>query len=1161
MYGIIKKEDDFSAPIGVNISAQKMLTHGDGKTEDPSIGFNSDPTTGWYINAEGEVVFTTYGRDNIIQGYYHTEFKKPIVLASVNNIDDDDILSEGNGYLYKKYNNDGLFWKTKNKEIDLSKIADVVDYKVQSNEIINNEIKKLTNKVNAAESDIINKILDKIPNKIADTVKNIVTHELQSVINQEVYKNALSESSDRVLDELSNQLPVILTGILPNTLPDILPQMISDILPQMISSYRAADLDVINTIKLQVNNNSADITNNTNNIKDHTTSITNNTNSIKDHTTSITKLDHLTNSYNTKLTDIYGKLVIDDTRLLNLTNDITNFKNELVGIHEKIDNKITRLSGGIGTKFNELLNKTNELGQNTDIKITNLLNKTNELERNIDDKLNNMHALISVNKTSYDDKLLDLSENIKCVKSDVEHKTKSCTDLINNIIDTYTNTNSKTSRSILEVNDKHDSLYNQLTQLENKIVIVENQHTRLEKQVTGINMSMNAMCDKAETMSIDIEYVRNLCNTSIENNKTINETVQLLLKKATSQCFTLDRLSLEVDDLKIETTEQNDKYSKLSETTTTNKCPENPSNVLACKFLYATKSTLKHGDLVCLDDGHAVKAIGGRWKKFNEIKNRRVILVQNNNECEILINKTNKIKIINVISVCNGSKIYSGLVADEEADSGLVVREVKSSVDSESVYREVKSSVGSESVDREVKGSESVDKRLYLVTYINEQDNLYMVITGMDNLSEDKNVDTSTEKINDYIHHCVTLEINDDIVNRNNNVCILENISNANIGSFCVTYDHSNNVIIVLFYNNLSNNYSLFLFSNSYDRIIKGVELADILTDTIIESSSNIILTVLPGQIILVNHGCRKFAIAITTYDSIISVGDTYIDYESCECCDSMYDAGNGYVITVEKTMTAVCFIQTLDILGTKIQKIHDKKIRHVGNITPINIVYDSVACHHILFYFDDAGYCVQRIDINDDILIGLKFQLPSRTIDVFTEYKTALNSDIADSNNDNKTAILFDRYKRRLLSCSSSSLLGSSILLGLLGSTLFLTELDGDIYCFENLYKQYPASFIGIANGADEVNASDNQNIMNKSNNQNIMNKSDSSAPNISMCTVCIKGQIFTSRLLLPKTLIGKKVYLSDTVRDFPYNLSNNNTSGVFVGTCVSDDSIVVGL
>lgn len=110
-------ENKLSLPRGVNIALNKVMPSGNGSPGDPVIGFESDPTIGWYMNDTGEVVFTSGLDDTMLQNSNYTEFRKPIML---NEFEPSSIDLTNKGILYKKPNDPGLWWLTENGEINVA---------------------------------------------------------------------------------------------------------------------------------------------------------------------------------------------------------------------------------------------------------------------------------------------------------------------------------------------------------------------------------------------------------------------------------------------------------------------------------------------------------------------------------------------------------------------------------------------------------------------------------------------------------------------------------------------------------------------------------------------------------------------------------------------------------------------------------------------------------------------------------------------------------------------------------------------------------------------------------------------------------------------------------------------------------------------------------
>jgi hypothetical protein len=86
----------------------------------------------------------------------------------------------------------------------------------------------------------------------------------------------------------------------------------------------------------------------------------------------------------------------------------------------------------------------------------------------------------------------------------------------------------------------------------------------------------------------------------------------------------------------------------------------------------------------------------------------------------------------------------------------------------------------------------------------------------------------------------------------------------------------------------------------------------------------------------------------------------------------------------------------------------------------------------------------------------------------------------------------------------------------------------------FEADYQGHPTAFIGVAESECKIGDE---------------------------CTVCIRGHMWKSPTPMSANWIGKKIYLVDPFKHFPENLSSNATNGVFFGTCLQQNIILVGL
>ncbi len=110
-------ENSLPRPTGVTIALNRVMPSGNGAPGDPAIAFESDPTVGWYMNDNGDVVFTSGMDDTMLQNSQYTEFKKPIMF---NEFDPAVVDLANRGILYKKSDDPGLWWLTESGEINLA---------------------------------------------------------------------------------------------------------------------------------------------------------------------------------------------------------------------------------------------------------------------------------------------------------------------------------------------------------------------------------------------------------------------------------------------------------------------------------------------------------------------------------------------------------------------------------------------------------------------------------------------------------------------------------------------------------------------------------------------------------------------------------------------------------------------------------------------------------------------------------------------------------------------------------------------------------------------------------------------------------------------------------------------------------------------------------
>jgi hypothetical protein len=459
---------------------------------------------------------------------------------------------------------------------------------------------------------------------------------------------------------------------------------------------------------------------------------------------------------------------------------------------------------------------------------------------------------------------------------------------------------------------------------------------------------------------------------------------------------------------------------------------------------YNAKSNIKYGDVVCLCSDGVTKAEGGRW--YNEKNNIK--------KCKTQIIKNKSMDMFYVLSidddmVLNVYKFQNKIITQK---NGIKINEATQ--------------------DCQISNIIDIGNDKYVFAYAATHRNC---------------VNICMVYVNDNIE-CAILDT--------------KQIQFSNeIENFSITYDTSIDTVIFVSYSSFISNYVMAMLQYNYDdKLLLGTVCESVSIDHVVElSDKNIKIISIPGQIALINHGSRKLAVAITSYDSTITVGEIFIDYESYDCADTIYDINSGIIISVEKTNASTCFIQILDILGTKIQKLSSKKFNNAFTMHPMGLVYDSCVNNYLMLFSDSNGVVnIQHIDFDGESLYyGLS-------------YKT---QDMCDN-----------------IQCKGQHI----YVMNNIAISLWNNNIDTTIRYFENDYQSNPASFVGLSKS--NVSIGD-------------------------MCNVCIRGHIFNSDLNLPMIYLGKKLYLSDLEESFPNTLSISSYNGVFIGTCVGPNSILVGL
>ncbi len=288
---------------------------------------------------------------------------------------------------------------------------------------------------------------------------------------------------------------------------------------------------------------------------------------------------------------------------------------------------------------------------------------------------------------------------------------------------------------------------------------------------------------------------------------------------------------------------------------------------------------------------------------------------------------------------------------------------------------------------------------------------------------------------------------------------------------------------------------------------IGGTIENSISTDLISDTNKQLHVASLPGQVIVISYGNRKVSFIAVAYDAAISQGETIIDYDSYDCVDMHFDRIENMLICVEKTITPSCFLQAIDVLGTKMQRIASKNFKN-QTMEPFSISYNPTTLNYTLLFADatDSANMYAQIFSFD----GDEFHVNMRYIastNLYEEPYAFRKGKWIYALGNNKHVAFWPN--------------GSS------PSEVIAYFTDG--------YNSIPSAFVGmVISGAESVN---------------------------DQITVMPRGTTVTTPSNMDVGFIGKKVYLSDPGASFPNNLSIVAINNSFVGTCLGLDKILLGL
>ena len=326
-------------------------------------------------------------------------------------------------------------------------------------------------------------------------------------------------------------------------------------------------------------------------------------------------------------------------------------------------------------------------------------------------------------------------------------------------------------------------------------------------------------------------------------------------------------------------------------------------------------------------------------------------------------------------------------------------------------------------------------------------------------------------------------------------------IADLGITCDCMTaeYDINTNMLVIACHSLTTQNFVIALVN------VETMEIGTIETSlasiAIADANKQIHLSLIPGGTYIVSYGIVKMVFITSSYSGSITPGDTFLDYESVDCAGMFYDNEHGVVMTLEKTVSGSCYIQILDVLGVAIQKMTSKGFKN-ANVEPLGVSYNQLAGSYAILYstgLSDSPVYIQNFDFDGELItFGLRYQ----------------DVDMYEPNNPIKHG---------------------GCLFEIPGTKYFVYGYDEKtLSVFETGYHGIPSGYLGIAL---------------------------TDAKTQEACKITVKGHIFYSEISLPVSWMGKKLYMYDSSKDYPEYLTTTPLHGVFIGTCLDTNRILLGL
>ena len=162
------------------------------------------------------------------------------------------------------------------------------------------------------------------------------------------------------------------------------------------------------------------------------------------------------------------------------------------------------------------------------------------------------------------------------------------------------------------------------------------------------------------------------------------------------------------------------------------------------------------------------------------------------------------------------------------------------------------------------------------------------------------------------------------------------------IDQYAAVFDSNNGMFLAVGFDIENKNFTAVTISKSVEeqKITHSVKYNLLEMGVSLQQKKLTLLTV-PGGTYIISYGAYKLPFMVASLTDVVA-GELYIDYQTNECPSMIYDTEKGQIVTFEKTITGSCYIQVLDILGTKLQKINTKMLSN-DVVEPVQILEDGV--------------------------------------------------------------------------------------------------------------------------------------------------------------------------------------------------------------------------